>query len=229
MPNGGTVVCTITNDDQQAYLTVVKEVTNNNGGSAAPDDFLLTLEGTPVLSGVAVPVTPGTYTAGETLLPGYAFEGFSDDCDEFGDITVSLGESKTCTLANDDQQAYITVVKEVTNDNGGSAAPDDFLLTLEGNPVSSGVSVPVNPGTYTAGETLLPGYTFTGFSDDCNAQGDTTVALGESKTCTLTNNDNPVDLTIDKTVKTATELRSRPLDRRLRGQGQELRAVGHHL
>ncbi len=85
------------------------------------------------LSGVAVPVNPGTYTADETLLSGYTFDGFTGDCDVNGDVTVALGESKTCTLTNNDQQAYITVVKVVTNDNGGSALPDDFLLTLEGN------------------------------------------------------------------------------------------------
>ena len=34
--------------------------------------------------------------------------------------------NKTCTLTNDDQQATITVVKVVNNDNGGTAAPDDF-------------------------------------------------------------------------------------------------------
>ena len=60
------------------------------------------------------------------------------------------GNDKTCTITNNDQQAYITVVKVVTNDNGGSAVPDDFDLTLEGNAVTSGVAVPVNPGTYTA-------------------------------------------------------------------------------
>ena len=78
------------------------------------------------LSGVAVPVNPGTYTAGETLLPGYTFDGFRGDCDSNGDVTVALGESKTCTLTNNDQQAYITVVKVVNNDHGGTAAPDDF-------------------------------------------------------------------------------------------------------
>ena len=197
---GTAYTCTLTNNDQQAYITVVKVVTNDNGGSAAPDDFALTLEGNPVSSGVAVPVNPGTYTAGETLLPGYAFEGFSGACDSSGDLTVALGESKTCTLTNNDQQAYITVVKVVTNDNGGSAAPDDFALTLEGNPVSSGVAVPVNPGTYTAGETLLPGYTFEGFSGACDSSGDLTVALGESKTCTLTNNDQQAYITVVKVV-----------------------------
>jgi hypothetical protein len=197
---GESKTCTLTNNDNQATITVVKVVTNDNGGSAAPNDFNLTLEGNAVGSGVAVPVDPGTYTAGETLLSGYTFEGFSGDCDANGDTTVALGESKTCTLTNNDNQATITVVKVVTNDNGGSAAPNDFNLTLEGNPVSSGVAVPVNPGTYTAGETLLSGYTFEGFSGDCDANGDTTVTLGESKTCTLTNNDIQPKLTLIKTV-----------------------------
>jgi hypothetical protein len=193
--------CTITNDDQQAYITVVKEVTNDSGGSAQPDDFNLTIDGSPVSSGVPVPVDPGTYSAGETQLPGYSFQGFSGDCDENGDITVALGESKACTLSNDDQQAYITVVKEVTNDSGGSAQPDDFNLTLDGSPVSSGVPVPVDPGTYSAGETQLPGYSFQGFSGDCDENGDITVALGESKTCTLSNTRTTGTLKIRKDVQ----------------------------
>jgi len=192
--------CYITNDDQPAYITVVKLVTNDNGGTAAPDEFNLTLEGSSVSSGVANKVAPGTYTAGETLLSGYSFEGYTGDCDGNGDVTVALGESKTCTLTNNDQQAYITVVKVVNNTHGGTATPNDFNLTLEGNPATSGVAIPVNPGTYTAGETLLSGYTFDGFSGDCDSNGDTTVALGESKTCTLTNSDQQSYIIVDKTV-----------------------------
>jgi hypothetical protein len=197
---GQSKTCTLTNSDQQAYITVVKVVNNTHGGTAGPNDFLLTLEGSSVSSGVAVPVNPGTYTAAETLLSGYTFDGFSGDCDSSGDVTVALGQSKTCTLTNSDQQAYITVVKVVNNTHGGTAGPNDFLLTLEGSSVSSGVAVPVNPGTYTAAETLLSGYTFDGFSGDCDSSGDVTVALGQSKTCTLTNNDIAPTLTLVKVV-----------------------------
>ncbi len=197
---GQTKTCTITNDDQQAYVTVTKVVINNNGGSAQPNDFSLKLGANPVSSGVQVPVNPGTYTASETQLAGYTFEGFSGDCNQNGAVTVALGQSKTCTLTNNDQQAYITVVKVVTNDNGGTAQPNDFALTLGGSPVSSGATTPVNPGTYTAGETTVTGYAFEGFSGDCNQNGATTVALGESKTCTLTNNDIQPKLTLVKHV-----------------------------
>ena len=197
---GDSKTCTITNNDQQATITVVKKVINDNGGKAEPDDFKLTLEGNATTSGTAVNVDPGTYTAGETQLSGYTFDGFSDDCDEDGKTTVALGEHKTCTLTNNDQQATITVVKKVINDNGGKAEPDDFKLTLEGNATTSGTAVNVDPGTYTAGETQLSGYTFDGFSDDCDEDGKTTVALGEHKTCTLTNNDQQATITVVKKV-----------------------------
>jgi len=92
-----------------------------------------------------------------------------------------------------EQETLITVKKVVINDDGGSAMPDDFNLTLEGDPVQSGVAIPVEPGTYTAAETLLPDYTFIGFSGDCDSNGDITVALGENKICTLTNDDQKKD------------------------------------
>ncbi len=133
--------CRIINVAQQAYITVTKVVNNDHGGSASPDDFNLTLDGNPTTSGTQIPVNPGTYTAGETLLSGYTFNGFSGDCDENGATTVALGESKTCTLTNSDQQAYIIVEKVVDNTNGGNAQPDDFNLTLNGNATTSGTQI----------------------------------------------------------------------------------------
>ncbi len=209
---GESKTCTLYNSAKQATITVVKEVDNSAGGSAKPDDFKLTL--TPdggsaqaVLSGVAVNVNPGTYTAGETLVDGYAFDGFGSDCkDSAGKLTVKLGESKTCTLYNSAKQATITVVKEVDNSAGGSAKPDDFKLTLtpdggSAQAVLSGVAVNVNPGTYTAGETLVDGYAFDGFGSDCkDSAGKLTVKLGESKTCTLYNSAKQATLTLEKTV-----------------------------
>lgn len=197
---GQSATCTITNDDQQAYIIVDKTVINDNGGNAQPNDFLLKVDGKAVLDEVAYPVNPGSHTASETTLPGYTASAWGTNCNENGVVTVALGQTKTCTITNDDQQAYIKVIKVVTNDNGGTAAPDDFKLTLEGAAVLSGALTPVNPGTYTAGETLVLGYSFTGFSGDCNSEGDTTVALGETKTCTLTNDDIAPSLKLVKVV-----------------------------
>jgi len=192
--------CTLTNDDQQAYVIVNKVVINDNGGSAQPDDFKLTLDGNATTSGTKVAVNPGSHTAAETQLSGYSFTGFSGDCNSSGVVSVALGETKSCTLTNDDQQAYVIVTKVVINDNGGSAVPDDFKLTLDGNATSSGSKVAVDPGSHTAAETLLSGYSFTGFTGDCDSSGIMSVALGETKSCTLTNDDIAPILHLRKVV-----------------------------
>jgi uncharacterized protein involved in tellurium resistance len=212
IPPGGTATCTITNDDQAATLKVIKHVVNDDGGSATAGNWSIHVKsGANEVSGSPQPgaeapgtsytLSAGTYAVSETGAPsGYTFDGFSGDCNVSGSVTLALGETKTCTLTNNDQQATITVVKFVNNDHGGTAAPDDFKLTLDGNATTSGTAIDVNPGTYTAGETLLDGYTFDGFSGDCDTDGKTTVALGEHKTCTLTNSDNGATLIVIKHV-----------------------------
>ena len=195
--------CYITNNDQQAYITVVKVVNNDHGGSALPNGFLLTLEGASVTSGVAVPVNPGTYTAGETLLSGYTFEGFSGDCDANGDTTVALGESKTCTVTNNDQPAYLTVIKHVVNDDGWSYVAGDFTMTINGITVpagasfagaeSPGVTRQVYPGSYNVTESGPVPYAAS-YSAGCTGS----IALGQSKSCTVTNDDLKISIDIEK-------------------------------
>jgi hypothetical protein len=95
----------------------------------------------------------------------------------------------------------VIVNKVVNNNFGGTAKPNDFKLTLDGTATTSGTKVPVNPGSHTAGETQLSGYTFAGFSDDCDSSGKVTVALGQTRTCTLTNNDQPGTIIVKKIIK----------------------------
>ena len=47
-------------------------------------------------------------------------------------VTLALGESATCTITNDDIPAQLTLVKEVVNDDGGTAAATDWTLTATG-------------------------------------------------------------------------------------------------
>ena len=139
---------------------------------------------------------------GTIAMPSTGLQAYSlpDGAEPFGiastsdEIWVSdPGRQKLIRMPVTEQETLITVKKVVINDDGGSAMPDDFNLTLEGDPVQSGVAIPVEPGTYTAAETLLPDYTFIGFSGDCDSNGDITVALGENKICTLTNDDQKKD------------------------------------
>jgi uncharacterized repeat protein (TIGR01451 family) len=126
-----------------------------------------------------------------------------------------LGEDNF-SLANTEVQAppmaTLTVVKQVTNDNGGSAVPADFTLRVSGNSPSPasfagqgapGTAVTLGAGAYSVSEDATAGYTAT-YSPECTG----TIAPGESRTCTVTNDDNApaptANLTIQKTVSNAT-------------------------
>ena len=129
-------------------------------------------------------------------LSGIQSYSLSEDSAPFGVVgtleyiwITDPGRQKLIRMPMSEQEAFITVTKDVINDDGGSALPDDFNLLLNGLPVTSGENISVDPGTYTVTETLLSGYTFEGFSGDCDQNGTLTVMGGETKICTLTNND----------------------------------------
>ena len=75
-------------------------------------------------------------------------------------IALALGESATCTITNDDIPATLTLVKEVVNDDGGTALDTAWTLTATGP--TAGVSgptgdpavtgVPVSAGSYVLSE-----------------------------------------------------------------------------
>ena len=88
----------------------------------------------------------------------------------------------------------MTVISSVINDNGGTKGVADFTVNLNGNngsvlvPVNStsspGTVVPIDEGIYNVVGVLDSGYD-TGYSTDCSGN----IARGESKVCTITNND----------------------------------------
>jgi len=83
---------------------------------------------------------------------------------------------------------YLTVVKDIINDDGGSLTVEDVELFVGENRVTSGSEVTLAPGTYTVSETPAEGYTGS-FSENCPG-GVITVAANEHATCTITNDDN---------------------------------------
>ncbi len=105
----------------------------------------------------------------------------------------------------DNDPATLTVIKTVITDDGGTASAGDWTMNVNGTDVSNasfagsetGVMVTLDAGTYSVSESGGPsGYTMS-LSADCSG----TIALGESLTCTITNND-PATLTVIKTVIT---------------------------
>ena len=206
---GQSATCTITNDDQTAHLKLVKVVTNDNGGTAVATDFTLSASGpTPIsgAGGVESDVNAGLYTLSETNVPGYTASGWSCDGHQSpANILLKLGQSATCTITNDDQTAHLKLVKVVTNDNGGTAVATDFTLSANGpTPISGagGAESDVNAGSYALSETNVPGYTASAWSCTGGSQNgaNITLALGQSATCTITNDDQTAHLKLVKVV-----------------------------
>lgn len=221
---GDAAICTVTNDDQAARLTLTKTVTNDNGGSAQASDFALAATGPVTITGTNgtaavtnAEVTAGTYALTESSLPGYVGGDYSCSVDggaavSGNSLTLGVGQEAVCSVVNDDMPATLTLMKTVTNDNGGTAVPASFTLTATGPVIVSGVTgaapvtaAPVPAGTYTLRETNLPGYTGSDYS--CVVNGAAPVAgnmlalaNGDAAVCTIANDDQPATLSLVKTL-----------------------------
>lgn len=194
IPNGGEATCTITNDDVAPTLTLVKVVVNDNGGTLGVSNFPLFISENPVTSGDVNTLNAGSYTASETNQTGYAAGAWGGDCDSQGNVILNVGDNKTCTIINNDIAPQLVVMKHVINDSGNVAVASDFTMLVNGTNVSSssflgsesGVTVTLNAGNYSADEGNHAGYTKT-LGVDCSG----TIAIGETKTCAITNDDVP--------------------------------------
>jgi len=210
--------CTITNDDTPAHLIVIKNVINDNGGSKNSSDFTMHINGTSVGVGVSfagadnpgvnTSVNAGIFTVTEDSVAGYASNA-SGDCSG----SIALGQTKTCTITNDDTAPSLTLLKTVTTDNGGTAVNTEWTLTAtgtSGSPTNLSGTTPVDSGptfkadTYALAESGGPsGYTAGVWNCEGGTMGDAThvtVALGQSVTCTITNDDIAPTLTLVKNL-----------------------------
>jgi hypothetical protein len=185
--------CTINNDDDAlpatGTLNVVKTLTNDSGGTLNEEDFSFSVnggastafeaDGTNVLT-----VAAGTYSVTETAVVGYATSYTT--CT---DLVIAGGGSLTCTITNNDIAPTLVVNKVIINDDSGTKLlPTDFSLKLDGNAVTHGAVNTTTIGLHTVSETADSGYTTT-IGGNCAADGKITLALGDIKTCTITNDD----------------------------------------
>jgi hypothetical protein len=106
--------------------------------------------------------------------------------------------------------ATLRVIKEVVNDNNGSAIASDFTAHVKlsgaevlGSPAagveSPGRSYSLAAGTYVVSEDANVFYDTT-FSGDCDENGTVTISSGGNYTCTITNNDIGPQLIVNKIV-----------------------------
>jgi len=202
LSEGADITCTIVNDDLGSLLTVIKEVITDNGGTATAANFTMNVNSTnsPQINipgnatGTTVSINAGPYSVTEDAVAGYNQTNTTAGCTG----TAELGQNYVCTITNDDQEPSLTLVKAVTNDNGGTAIPANFELSATGptgfsgnGTISNGVSF--DAGTYDLSELGPTGYTASDWVCSGNAtqdDGDTvTIGLGEFATCTITNDD----------------------------------------
>ncbi len=201
---GENVTCTFVNNDVAPRLTVIKHVINDNGGTAVAGNFSLIVNAVNTNpggqfpgseAGTLVTLNAGVYGVGESVVSGYA-QSFSADCAG----SIAVGQEKTCTVTNDDIAPTLTLVKNVTNDNGGAATAANFQGKIDGNNVSWNIAQLISAGAHTASETNIAGYTAGSWGGDCAANGSVSLSIGENKTCTITNDDQPGTLIVRKVV-----------------------------
>ncbi|MBI4173617.1 MAG: DUF4215 domain-containing protein, partial [Candidatus Aenigmarchaeota archaeon] len=188
---GSVTICLIFNNDIAPTLTVTKQVINDNGGTASASNFTLFVGAAQVSSGDQNSFDAGTYPITESGPGGYTTT-FSGDCDQSGNVTLSVGDVKNCTVTNDDIPPNLTVIKQVINDNGGKAIPANFTINVSGNsPLpatfpgsASGTNVTLDAGFYNVSESGPAGYA-ANFSSGCSG----TISIGETKVCIIINND----------------------------------------
>ena len=204
---GENATCTITNDDIAPGLTLKKIVTTDNGGNEDESDFQGYIDGDPVVWNDAQTLGADTYTLSETGPDGYSASGWSCEGGSIsGDqVTIGVGETVECTITNNDDAPTVTLIKDVTNDNGGTAGENDFGLSIGGTPVNSSQTLPVDANIpIEILELNLTGYSFVSIigDEDCPSEidGDVTLNEGEDITCTITNNDIAPSLTLVKEV-----------------------------
>jgi CSLREA domain-containing protein len=205
--------CTITADDIAPRLTVTTAVTNNNGGTLTAASFnvhvrsgTVDVAGSPKpgsAAGTLYTLTPGTFAVAADAVKGYTL-GTSGACGN-GSVTLALGETKTCSVTADDIAPRLTVINDVVNDSGGTATSDQFDVhvrsggqDVSGSPQpgsTTGTTYTLSAGGYEVAADGVDAYAAT-IAGDCAASGAITLAVGDVKTCRITNDDGAAALAV---------------------------------
>ncbi len=200
---GQTVTCTFTN--HMLGTLVIRKVTVP---AADPQEFAFEVTGPNQFQEnfnlqdgeqESMFVVPGhAYAASETEPAGWIqTSAVCDNGDPVDAVSTEIGQTVTCTFTNM-KLARLIVIKHVINDNNGTNVAADFTMMASGtNPLpasfpgsETGTEVIIEPGMYSVDEQGALGYDKT-LSADCAG----TIAAGETKTCTITNDDQAITRT----------------------------------
>jgi hypothetical protein len=171
------------------------------------------VEGDDEITNKKVPV--GDFVLSESGGPGgYTASGWSCVGGTLSGNTLTLAEDDVavCTITNQQEMPppTLTLLKDVTNDNGGNRVDTDWTLTASGPVIRSGTegspavtSAEIPAGVYTLSESGPGGYQagIWGCTGGGSLNGDQlTLADGDITTCTITNDDIAAQLTVIKNV-----------------------------
>lgn len=223
--NSGQHMAVDWDDDKNASTTVWQEAPSGNlaffpvffgGNNNNAVGFNATWNGSHDYSALA----PGTYTVravvyhGESVgadgseqatltfqivIPPQCNDGVDNDSDGLTDFPADSG----CANVTDDDEfnaplpttGTLTLIKNLPNDNGGTAVASDFSVYVD-DVLSSWGSHELEAGGYTVTEGSADGYEAS-FAN-CGDNGAVTVAVGVETVCTITNDDQPGTLIIQK-------------------------------
>lgn len=190
-------------DVPTGILYVVIQVINNSGsGSKTAGDFTMMItganatpasfSGTPDATAVTVNADE-IFSVDQTLDASYETT-FGDGC--FGKVTT--GDNMTCVVTSDDIQAYeattgtLMLVTQVVNDDSGNKRPDDFTSVISTDTTtdhvmgsSDGAPIILPSGNFHVSEIGTDGYG-TAYGAGCSGS----LAIGETRTCIITNDDD---------------------------------------
>lgn len=181
VPNGGNVVCTITNTATSPHLTLVKVVDDGEtSGTAVPQDWTLTATGPTPVTGTtgapavtAAPVQVGTYTLAESTGPvGYTPSDWVCEGGTLADgaVTLAEGEDAVCTITNTAQPSTWTVAK--------SSDPVSGSTVLPGSSITYTVTVVHTGGVLPTGVVVTDD--LSDVLDDATLVGDPVTAAGSA-------------------------------------------------
>ena len=161
---GDTAQCTLINTDVQPKLEVTKHVVNSLGTGKSAADFTMQVTGTNVSNpsfagsetGTDLTLNAGAFSVNEIYDPAEYTQSFNGDCSG----TMSVGDSKSCTVTNTRNTGKIELQKDfvgstdsVTINIGTTVSGSEVDTAALTNDGTTGENA-VNTGTYFVSETV---------------------------------------------------------------------------
>lgn len=193
-------------------IKVMKDVDNNADGvidQTNTTDWEWTIEnvGRYNTGSTAEDLTPGVYTISEIQKPNYHVtsvtcnNGQIYSATESIDVSLVSGEDLVCTFTNTKDTGKLKIIKQVTNDNGGNKTVSDFSFQINTEAPINFDSTGVYETTRLVGDSLsITEGSHDGYNVSYTNCSNISVSTNAVTTCTITNDDIPPVLTLNKSV-----------------------------